>query len=364
MDYHIKQNELRAATASQFWSLHLQNISLDFKKEQKDVDIDIMLITTSRHGSLLKGNNPKFLTQILWQFFNILNNTETRTLPWAMSLSICNVDSKPHEEARNFSSVVRYFQRYSGELKDQPQLKIKEKEKQDYAFCLEESLKSNPRYSLLVEDDAFPHPKLFDILYYLIEIRKSAMASRIRTSDVLFYKLYHPERLQGFWSLEPERIPELLSFALLSGTCATLVVNYLLSNRTKWSFRSCTLYAIWLWIIVYFMLAAIAISRQHLIELRYLSKSLFTVGPTPSCCTPGMLFVADKAQHWLQYMKNHTCSLHYGKDTMLDDYRQKFNMRGLIVQPNLFAHIGFFSSLSEKLLNPSLMHYPPWFKLF
>ncbi len=364
MDYHIRQNELRAATASQFWRSHLQNISLDFKKEQRNVDIDIMLITTSRRGSLLKGNNPKFLTQIFGQFFRILNDSKTRVLPWTISLSICNVDSKFHEEASNFSSVVRYFQRYSEEPKGQPQLKIKEKEKQDYAFCLEESLKSKPRYSLLVEDDAFPHPQLFDILYYLLEIRKSAMASRIHTSDVLFYKLYHPERLQGFWSLEPERIPELISFALLSGTCTTLVVTYLLSNRTKGSFRSRTLYVIWLWITVYFILTAIAIGRQHLIELRYLSKSLFTVSPAPSCCTPGMLFVADKAHHWLRYMKNHTCSKHYGKDTMLDDYRRKFNIRGLIVQPNLFAHIGFFSSLSEKLLNPSLMYYPQWFKLF
>ena len=216
-----------------------------------------------------------------------------------------------------------------------------------------------------MEGDAFPHPQLFDILYYLLEIRKNAMASRKHASDVLFYKLYHPERLQAFWSLEPERIPELISFGLLFGTCTTLAINYLLSNRTKGSFRSRTLYVIWLsCMIVYFILAAIVISRQHLTELRYLSKSLFTVGPTPSCCLPGMLFVADKAQHWLQYMKNHTCSLHYAKDTMLDNYRREFNIRGLIVQPNLFVHLGFFSSLSEKMLNPSLIYYPPWFKLF
>ncbi|KAJ7387187.1 hypothetical protein OS493_004154 [Desmophyllum pertusum] len=109
MDYHLRQNELRAATASQFWSSHLQNISLDFMTKKRDVDIDIMLITTSRHVSKLKGNNPKFLTQILWQFFHILNSTETRALPWKISLSICNVDSKLHEEASNFSSVCAIF---------------------------------------------------------------------------------------------------------------------------------------------------------------------------------------------------------------------------------------------------------------
>ena len=259
---------------------------------------------------------------------------------------------------------MQYFQRYSDEPEGVSRPNIKEKEKQDYAFCLEESLKSEPRYSLLVEDDALPHPQLFYILYYLLEIRRSAMASRMHDSDVLFYKLYHPERLQGFWSIQPERIPELISFAALFGTCSTLLVSYLLPKRSKASLNSYTFYVIWFLAVVYFTLTAIAVSRQHLNELRYTSRSLFSVGPTPSCCTPGMLFVADKAQHWLYYMKNHTCHLNYGKDTMLDDFRHKFNVRGLIVQPNLFVHIGFLSSLSEKLLDPSLMYYPQWFKLF
>lgn len=367
MNYHKRQNELRVAKASEFWSSYRQSISLDFTKKQKDADIDIMIVTTSRHNSLIKGKNTRFLTQVLWQFFNILNNSETRALPWKISLSVCNVDSKLNEEARNFSSVVQYFQRYSEEQNlqnDVSRLNIKEKEKRDYAFCLEQSLKSKPRYSLLVEDDAFPHPRLFRILYYLLEIRRSVMASRVHDSDVLFYKLYHPERLLGFLSIQPERIPELISFAALFGTCSTLLVIYLLPKRAKASFRSYTFYVISFLITVYFTLTAIAVSRQHLTELRYISTSLFSVGPTPSCCTPGMLFVADKAQHWLHYMTNNTCSLNYGKDTMLDDYRHKFSMRGLIVQPNLFVHIGFLSSLSGELLDPSLMYYPQWFNLF
>ena len=362
MDYHMRQNELRVASASKFWTSHRHNISLNFAKKQMGVDIDIMIVTTSRHSLLTKGENPKFFTQILWQFFHILNDPETKALPWKISLSICNVDSKHHEEAENFSSLVQYFHRYSEEPNAVSQLNIKEKEKQDYAFCLEESLKSKPKYTLLVEDDAFPHPQLLQILYHLLEIRRSVVASRNHTSDVLFYKLYHPERLLGFWSIQPERIPELISFGSLCGTCSALLVNYLLPKRTK--ARSHTFYFIWFLMVVYFALAATAVSRQHLNELRYISKDLFSVGPTPSCCTPGMLFVADKAPHWLNYMKNHTCRLNYGKDIMLDDYRRKSNIRGLIVQPNLFVHIGFLSSLSKKLLDPSLMYYPQWFMLF
>ena len=71
MDYHNRQNELRVAKASEFWSSNRQSISLDFTKKQKDADIDIMIVTTSRHNSLIKGKNTRFLTQVLWQFFSI-----------------------------------------------------------------------------------------------------------------------------------------------------------------------------------------------------------------------------------------------------------------------------------------------------
>lgn len=367
MAYHSRQNDLRVEAASHFWSSLHDQMPLDSinpAKKQQDVDIDVMVITTSRRDPLLEGINPKFLTQILWQFLLIFNSTETRALPWKITLSICNVDAKVHEEASNFSSIVRYFQRYSVEPEGLAQVNIKEKEKQDYAFCLEQSLKSNPRYSLLVEDDAFPHPQLFQILYYLLDIRKSGLDLHASTSDALFYKLYHPERLLGFWSLEPECISQLISLAVLAGSCATFVLNRITSHSRTISRSMTCIYVIWLWAIVYFLLTAIVISRQHLIELQYLSKHFFTVSPTPSCCTPGMLFVADRAEHWLHYMQNHTCQVNYGKDKMLDDYRHKYNVKGLIVQPNLFVHIGFFSTLSKKFLDPSLMYYPKWFNLF
>lgn len=369
MAYHLRQNELRVTAASQYWdSLLHKNLLVDFinpAENQQNVDIDVMVITTTRHGPLLGGNNPKFLTQILWQFFLILNSKETRTLPWKIRLSVCDVDVKGHEEASNIGSIVQYLRRYSVKPQGLPQVNVKEKEKQDYAFCLEKSLKSNPKYTLLVEDDAFPHPQLFHILYYVLEIRKRNMASHahVQGSDVLFFKLYHPERLLGFWSLEPERIPQLISFAVFSGSFVTFVLNIMSQIRNRWKFQS-GIYIIWFWAIVYFLLIAITVSRQHLIEMQYLSRSLFTVGPTPSCCTPGMLFVADRAQHWLNYMKNHTSQQNYGKDKMLDDYRQKHNLKGLLVQPNLFVHIGFYSSLSNKFLDPSLLYYPKWFKLF
>ena len=363
MAYHIKQNEMRSAVASQFWNA-LQSEPFNFTKTVKDVDIDVVIITTSRFISLPNGNSPRFLTQVLWQFFQILNSTETKQLPWKFGLSICNVDPQPYEEAQNFSSLVQYIQRYSVEPESLPAVYIKEKEKQDYAFCLEESMKSRPRYSLLVEDDAFPHPQLFQTLYYHIEEKKRLMDSRLQTNNVLFYKLYHPERLQGFWSLEPERLPELFSCGCVCGTFVTFLMHHLLCSKENRRCKPKNVFNIWIWVVFYFTIAAFLINRPHLMQLRYLSKYFFTVGPTPSCCTPGMLFVAEKASHWVNYMKTHTCGVNYGKDTMLDDYRKKFKVKGLIVQPNLFTHIGFYSSLSQKLLGPSLMYYPPWFPLY
>ena len=366
MAFHLKQNDLRVSAAQQFLSsLSQHNASLSFfnpAADQQQADIDVMIITTNRVRPLQeKQYNPKFLTQVLWRFLLNLNSAETRALPWKITLSVCNVDTKKNEEARNFSSFVHYFQRWSRKPENLAELNIKEKEKQDYAFCLEQSLKSNPRYSLLVEDDAFPHPQLFYILYYLLEMRKTQRASHALKPNTVFYKLYHPERLLGFWSLEPERFLQLLSFAVLCGSCVAFVKDQVMSFiGQRRQFNLCA----WLWIVVYFLLLAITVSRQHLIELRYISRTLFTVSPAPSCCTPGMLFVADRAQHWLHYMQTHTCQQNYAKDFMLDDYIHENNLEGLIVEPNLFVHIGFVSSLSQKLLNPSLLYYPEWFELF
>lgn len=243
MAYHLRQNDLRVTAASKFWDSLLQrNLTLGFNnpaKDQLNVDIDVMIISASRQSPLLVRNNPRFLTQILWQFVVILNSTETRSLPWKIRLSVCDVDDKGHEEAKGLSSTVHYYKRFSVEAQSLPQVNIKEKEKQDYAFCLEESLKTKPKFVLLVEDDAFPHPQLIEILYYVLETRKKAMESRVSTSNVLFYKLYHPERLLGFWSLEPERIPQLISFAVFFGSCATLLLNFvMLCMRGRWKRKS------------------------------------------------------------------------------------------------------------------------------
>lgn len=365
MAYHLRQNDLRVAAALQFWkSLSQHNLSLGFVNpiaNQKKVDIAVMIITTSR-GVIREGklHHPKFLTQILKEFMVILNSTETRALPWKINLSICDVDTKKNEEASSFSPYLPYFQRGSTQSEKVEQFNIKEKEKQDYAFCLEQSLKLNPRYSLLVEDDAFPHPQLFHILYYLLEIKKTQRVSHAANPTV-FYKLYHPERLLGFWSLAPDRFLQLLSFAVFCGSSVAFVIDSVMSWQRKgrqWSIH------FWIWTVMYFLLLAIAVSRQHLIELRYFWRNLFTVSSSPSCCTQGMLYLADKAPDWLHYMQTHTCQPNFAKDFMLDYYIQKYNLEGLIVEPNLFVHIVFFSSLSQKFLDPSLLYYPEWFKLY
>ena len=68
MDYHMRQNKMRVASASKFWNSHRQNISLDFANKQNDVDINIMIVTTSRHSLLIKGKIPSSLLKFSGSF--------------------------------------------------------------------------------------------------------------------------------------------------------------------------------------------------------------------------------------------------------------------------------------------------------
>ena len=117
-------------------------------------------------------------------------------------------------------------------------------------------------------------------------------------------------------NLEPERLPELFSCGCVCGTFVTFLMHHLLCSKENRRCKPKNVFNIWIWVVFYFTIAAFLINRPHLMQLRYLSKYFFTVGPTPSCCTPGMLFVAEKASHWVNYMKTHTCGVNYGKDTM------------------------------------------------
>ncbi|CAH1784916.1 unnamed protein product [Owenia fusiformis] len=350
-------------------------------KDGKMLDFVVTIVTVSRNKHTFDSYEPKYLSQTVWKFLEMPNPNSSSMKNFR--LCICNVDDDPekYKEAQLLRSIVTTFQRFN---KSEPNKEhILEKEKQDYVYCLNSSLQLNPKYVLLVEDDALPKEDLFPVLEHVIAHRdlahyetlthastddiasnvlnlgtKSEMSTENNSTDaapyahdkVLYYKLYHPERLLGFISFEPERLPELLGISVLLGYLVFMILfpcsRYLQHNRTK----SLVL------ISLYWCLVVLAIGRPHLVTLRSISKYLYSVVPAPSCCTPAMLYPSGSAREIIEYLSKVKCKKDYAKDMALEDFRKATFHRSLMVQPNLFSHIGLYSSLRDAILPPHLIY--------
>ena len=269
-----------------------------------------------------------------------------------MGLFICNVETKPdsHKEVKALPQWISSFERTDTkhERSQSKYNSIFEKEKQDYVFCLEKSLALNVSHVLLVEDDAIPLQDLFPVLDLLVFSNYSHTNSRV-SKEVTYFKLYHPERLLGFISLEWERIPELLS---LSSLMSLLLLRiYTLWRPTYSNSRR----LLWILFFIYSTLTLIMLGRTNLMALRKISKYLYQVTPAPSCCTPAMLFPRKGGQLAAEHLKSVTCGIRYAKDIALEGFIKKNKLTAKMIQPNLFKHIGLISSLRSRPINPLIL---------
>ena len=312
----------------------------------------VTIITVSRNRHLILDYEPKYLTQTVASFLKLLKADTFDSRRFNVGLFICNVDPQPdsYAEVKALPRWIQVFQRFphsSVPLSDMTYDAVIDKEKQDYVFCLEQSLAQNVSHVLLVEDDALPLPDLFPVIDQLIfsNFENAGISS---SNNVTYFKLYHPERLLGYISLEFERIPELLSLS-----CLLSIV--LLRMYTKWSSRSLPVPFLWAIFFIYSGLTILALGRVNVIEFRRLSKYLYQLTPAPSCCTPAMLFPKQGGRIVADYLKSITCKSHFAKDTALDSFRQKKGLLARMIQPNLFKHIGQFSTLRPELVNPFIV---------
>lgn len=294
--------------------------------DDKRVFLLVTIVTVRREGQ-------HYLSRVVGRLHQLLsidrdNDHQVRVL-------ICNVDSSPelHREAvqleRIYPVVDRFgnrrertatTQKLSGNLMDQ--------EKEDYVFCLNASRQQifKADYILVLEDDAVPLDDLLPVTRRFIDYLN------VRRPDFFYVKLYHPERLQGYWQPEPWRIAEWLAVSVLSVFCLTLCLP--LRRRFFW--------------IIYFMALVECMGRTHWIQLRRL------IGPTgynllaaTECCTPAMLFSRQSAKVASTYLSSITCRRGYAKDTALYHYvrQSQGRLEAFVVEPNLVQHIGLVSTL-------------------
>ncbi|KAM9100045.1 transmembrane protein 246 [Sarcophilus harrisii] len=255
-------------------------------------------------------------------------------------LFLCNVDwNSRHQDATllaNFIPVTSRFANSKGPNISRAVFRNTfEKEKQDYAYCLEKSLQNyNPEYILMVEDDALPEEQIFSVLRHLLETRFSEPHLR----NALYLKLYHPERLQHYFNPEPMRILEWFGVGMflgpLLGWAYVKIAHLPVLN-----------YRIVLFFSLYSMGLVELVGRHYLLELRRLAPALYNVVPTTQCCTPAMLFPASSAQRTVNYLAEISCRNGFAKDMALYSFLQDKNEKAYVVEPNLVRHIGLFSSL-------------------
>ncbi|XP_046545157.1 post-GPI attachment to proteins factor 4-like [Haliotis rubra] len=285
---------------------------------------------------------------------------------------VCNVDLNPeaHTEAAFLKKYLPFSERYgltSFKLEDNDQIQNNfstyrtkkneskyEKETWDYSYCLNVAKSFDPEYVLMVEDDAIPHEDLGNVLKYtlgnhLTDNTKSAPQRK----EFAYLKLYYPERWQGY-AYEALKILELVSVGCVGGG-VTIAASELFVKNRRYSYKSKLSH--FLLGMLFFILTAEFVGRQNIMEIRRLSKYLYTFRQASGCCTQAVLYPSAIVDPLTTYLTTLTSFEH--TDISIYDFTQQTSIPTYQLEPNLFYHIGMQSTLHKykiKRLEQFLFH--------
>ncbi|XP_035665895.1 post-GPI attachment to proteins factor 4-like [Branchiostoma floridae] len=295
--------------------LHIGNLSSG--SNTTNVRTTVAFVTTRRTRSLhpTEEYSPRYLLQTVAAVVRE-NQPSTRIL-------ICNMDPEPsaHTDAVYLSEFFSMVSRYGDDEVSVPHGKH-EKEKQDYVYCLKKSLQTNPRYVLMLQDDALVVPGSLQVLDYVVRTKvertRHGWDFTPNNDTRKLLKLHTPEYIQrDFHTVKPKRIAanlaELLGYGLFGGLCYDYYISFLL--------------------------------RPHLLELRRVSKYLSVMLDANDCCLPATLLPTAAARELVSFLEGETCGPGYPLDTAVDDFVSSKGYRQFAVEPNLFRHIGMYSTL-------------------
>lgn len=143
-----EENNQRLAEAVKYLQYYNQSKSQPLWRTNQDgrpVDVAITIVTVSRNRHMVDSYEPRYLTQVVSRFVELSQDPELHTYPLTINMSVCNVDQDPdsYHEASALTWVMPSVRRYS--RRTLSMVHAKEKEKQDYVFCLKAALQHNPR---------------------------------------------------------------------------------------------------------------------------------------------------------------------------------------------------------------------------
>ncbi|KAK7445687.1 hypothetical protein BaRGS_00040327 [Batillaria attramentaria] len=402
----LSQNQQIFGAAPQPLQPHLRNDVNVFRQtredlseepsRQSDVRFAIAIITTRRPAPSVRDGSPGEMDYVL-QSATPLHAMIQKDGALADSvLFVCNVDRVPerHSYAVFLKDYLHYAERFGTSsfnvstpttkipdakklpdvFKDDSRL---EKERHDYMFCMQAALTFDPRYVIMVEDDAVPHADLPDVLEdvlrrittrrnstvcmgsteYSISPCSYSLRSKPRrrfkiaenvTSNFAFVKLFLPEKWRGFYLYDPLRFLDLLSVGVV-GAGVYLFLLCISSPRPsafepKWrTFVTGVLLS---------LLIAWLVGRQNLNELRRVSKHFYRVEPSPGCCTPAILYPADIIPPLMAWLAESPYDVDQPLDMRIDGIARMLDLPAFCVEPVLFRHIGMVSTLGHKSKQP------------
>ncbi|XP_052801626.1 post-GPI attachment to proteins factor 4-like isoform X2 [Mya arenaria] len=331
----------------------LQNVSIGMQLIRKTFagGLAISFVTTRRRSNIT-GYRGQYLSQSVAKMLNIINHGDRLTNDVPIYFSICNVDPRleVNPEISNLPKWIPVHKRFDGrrKLSIEDARSSYEKAKNDYVFCLEHTLQTNASYILLMEDDALAMDNLFHVLsHFIFSLRKlSSDETHVPLLDKLTYlKLFYPVHLSGYFNVDPERVPELISVALVLTALTLCAVTFCQpSLRVSPTFVKIAF--------VFFLLVVVIIGRYNIIELRSVSDRLFYLTPAPRGSAVAVLYPRQGALDIARYLPLYRCDKRLPKDLAMGEIVIKHGLDARLVQPNLFEHIGHYSSVHQKLRNP------------
>lgn len=317
------------------------------------------MVVTTRKRFVCNQNKFDCEPHYLQQTLAALDLESKRKSVDSIPIVVCSVDPN-WQNHLDFNAIANYFPtifRYNDTGGD-GKPSNKKQESSDYAFCLEEAaLKfAQTKYLIVVEDDAIVFDDFFITLGSIVKDRIETSIVRGETVDNerrwCWMKLYFAEFWCGF-GVDANRLWELFWIAIAGGMIGSLLAFLAQTiHRSKISTFRWTCNGA-----LYLLLLAIVVSRQTWLEMRRIHVSLMQVTADSGCCsTVAVLYPMDEIPKIVDYLRSPLCyRCQNGIDLAIRDYKDTFEMWGLLVQPNLARHIGLHSTVSSEYKDPVQM---------
>ncbi|XP_064645256.1 post-GPI attachment to proteins factor 4-like [Lineus longissimus] len=299
----------------------------------------------------IDGYDPMYLSQVMTETVDLYRRFQTiGGDPNFFRLVLCNIDPLPQSyvELNKLAEVykIHTFTRFlNSRPSDYENRNRHLKERNDYIYCLRKSLELNPRYVILLEDDALPIKDAFWVIYNTVTNSLERYLKIHLNEKLGFVKFYHPYRFFDrvvYW--------ELLGFSSFFGTILT-TFHYFLSKDKSFVYMN------WFFYILLVFLIGVTLGYANLLKMRHLSTHLYTMIPSRDCCTPAVLFSNSSGHDFADYFDKHPChSESCPKDLLLRPFLRDTKSQGLMVLPNIYDHIGLYSIVQKRVKHPDVLN--------